>query len=256
MLVTIKPIKNSNREWSAFKGPRYPKSREVLTVFTNSTGKLITGLSKEDEERLGKELDADLRVTSSYWDDFKIVMSDRDLVLDLSYPEDELKYLVLRSHFLIKQNKNQINPYAKYEIYDELEEAKTINTVSETKAKAYMLCGNLSIEERIAILKLYPSYTKINAKTVKPDIINSALYLKIEEDASKFISLVEDKNRESKVLLKDLVDHGILTKNKTAYKYGKDFLGHNEETTIQYLNDPENQSLKITLIQELESKTK
>lgn len=256
MQVTIKAIKNVNREWSAFKGPRYPKSKEVLTVFYNKAGKLITGLTPEDEERLGKLLDEDLRVTSSFWHTFKIIMSDKDLVLDLTHPEDELKYKVLKEHFQIKRNKSHINPYAKYEIFDEIEEAREINTLAEAKAKAYTLCANLSIEDRIAILKLYPGFTKTTVTNVKPDIINSNLYMKIEEDPNKFINFVEDKNRDTKILLRDLVQAGILTKNRSAYKYGTDFIGHDEETTVDYLNNPENQSLKITLIQELESLNK
>ena len=35
------------------------------------------------------------------------------------------------------------------------------------------------------------------------------------------------------------------------YKYGDDVLGHNLDSTIEHLEDPKNQGLKIALMQEL-----
>ena len=59
-----------------------------------------------------------------------------------------------------------------------------------------------------------------------------------------------------KVFLKDLVQASVLRKNKTAYYYGDDPLGHDEESTITYLDDKEHQALKVQLMQELKSKNK
>ena len=75
---------------------------------------------------------------------------------------------------------------------------------------------------------------------------------KLEKDPNKFISLVGDKKLDMKVFLKDLVSSKILRKNRTAFYYGEDCLGHDEESTITYLEDPKHQSLKIQFAEQLE----
>lgn len=253
MIVKVKPIKREQK-WSGFKGAMYKGAKHILTAVWDKHGILNTGLTKEDEERLGAELKVDLDRRSSYWHDFKIVMTDKDLVLNTENPEDELKLKVLLIHPKIQKTLSEKNAYAEYVIYNESEEAKVINTGATIKTKAYVLFGKLTDSQKADILRLYGELKKTS--TVTPEVINATLFKKLEEDASKFVRLVEDKNRDMKILLKDLVNSNILRKNKSAYKYGNDFLGHDEESTIDFLNDPENQSLKITLMQELKEKNK
>lgn len=254
MIVRVKVIPKGERKWSNYKAPLYKKAKQIIGAYYDSYGTMTTGLSEEDAERLGEIMNKDLKPTSPFWYDYRIIITDRDLVLDTSKPEDELKYLVLKSHYKVKTSKADNNPYAEYEIFNELENAKDTNTKAAIKAKAYQLFATLTAEQKAELLKLYPGFSKTN--NVHPELVESKLYERIESDPNKFVSLVEDKNKDMKIFLKDLVSNDILRKNKSAYKYGSDFLGHDEESTIDFLNHPENQSLKITLMQELESRSK
>lgn len=254
MIVRVKAIPKGKREWSDYKAPRYKNTKHTVGAYYDSYGSMTTGLTEEDAARLGEIMNKDLRPSSPFWYDYQIVIMDKDLLLDTSKPEDELKYLVLKSHFKVKKSKSDTNPYAEYEIFDELENARDTNVKAATKAKAYQLFAGLTAEQKAEILKLYPGFTK--TANVLPELVESKLYEQIESNPGKFVELVEDKHRDMKIFLKDLITYDILRKNKSAYKYGTDFLGHDEESTIDYLNNPENQSLKITLMQELESRRK
>lgn len=251
-IVRIKPLKKGKREWSGFQGIRYKNANHTITTFINKHRTMVTGLSPQDEERLGKIMDKDLRNTSPFWYDYKIILTDKDLILNLDNPEDELAYKVLSVHPKIQKSITDVNPYAEYVIHNETDEAKVINEGGSVKIKAYTIFGKLSPEQKRNILKLYPGFVK--SDSVSEEIISSKLLQELENNPSKFVELAEDKNMEMRVLLKDLVAAGILKKNKSSYKYGTDFLGHDEDSTIAFINDPENQSLKITLINELESK--
>lgn len=252
MIITIKPVKRE-QVWSGFSGIRYKNTKDCLTAFYDRHGSRITGLEPEDEEELGKILKKDLSPNSTFWDDYKVIMTNKPITLDTSKPEDKLKYKLLSVHQRVaKADEN--NPKADYIIYDETREADLINTAASIKIRAYVLFDELSIDQKRSILRLYPGFGKTD--DIAPSIIQARLLEQMEVNPAKFVKLVEDKNRDMKIFLKDLVTLNILTKNKNAYKYGTDFLGHDEESTIDHLNDPNNHSLKAALIKEIKSRVK
>lgn len=238
------------RSDSRFNSPRFKNGKDVLTAWFNKFNVLQTGLSTEDAERLGALIGKDLSPISPFWNDYSVTIMDKDLILHTENPEDELKYLVLKAHYRVANGPDDANPIADYVIYDEVKEAVKTNEIASVKIKAYTLYSKLTMSQKREILKLYPGYMRTD--NVEDALIESNLVKVMESDFSKFITIVEDKELNSKIFLKDLVTARILTKNKNMYKYGDDVIGHSEESTIEHLNDPKNQGLKIALIKELE----
>lgn len=253
MIVKVKQIKKT-QQWSGYEGAIYKNCKHSISPFYNQYSQIITGLDEDDEKRLGEILDRDLRSTSPFWHDFRVIMTEKDLILNTDKPEDELKYKLLKAHYSVANSENDLNPRAIFVIYNEEEEAKGINSSASIEIKAFTLLSKLTKEQKKDILRLYPSYTKTD--NVADSIVDARLYEEMKKSPSKFVKLVEDKKRDMKIMLKDLVSNRILRKNKNAYYYGEDALGHDEESTITYLDDPANQSLKIVLMQELKSKDK
>jgi hypothetical protein len=56
-----------------------------------------------------------------------------------------------------------------------------------------------------------------------------------------------------KVFLSDCVRVKALRRNSGAYFYGDIHLGHDGETTIVFLNDPENQEILLALKKKLQA---
>ena len=249
-LVTIRPIKRSN--WSGFI--RFKNTKDSLSPMYDFTGTIITGLTKEDAKRLGEVLQKDLSPASKFWSEYRVIMTDKDKILNLDNPEHELAYLFLQADSRVANSQEELDkglyPYANYVIYDEVRAAVEKNREYTAKRKATIEFNKLTIDQMIDILKLYPGYT--NLTSVKPDVVESKLFEQLEKDPNKFISLVGDKKLDMKVFLKDLVSSKILRKNRTAFYYGEDCLGHDEESTITYLEDPKHQSLKIQFAEQLE----
>lgn len=238
---------------SSFNGfVRYNNTKDYLTPYYDSTGTIYTGLTPEDEERLGKKLNKDLSNLSPFWHDFKIVMTNKPTLLNINNPEHELAYLfVSGGHRRVAKAITDPDIGNKdYYIVDENKEAAVVNAKASIKIKANKLFSTLSTENKKDILKLYPGF--VNVDSVSPEIIDSKLYGLLESNPEKFIEQAEDKKRDTKVLLKDLVGASILRKNKSSYYYGDDFIGHDEETAISYIDDPTRQSLKIDLMAQLD----
>lgn len=239
--------KNSDKR---FNSPRFKNGKDVLVPWYNQYNILQTGLTEEDEVRLGKATGHDLSKTSSFWHDYHVVITDKDLILNTKYPEDELKYLVLKAHYRVASGPMDNKPLADYVIHNDLEEAERVNQNASFKVKGYTLYSKLSLAKKREILKLYPGFTRTD--NVADELIEANLLRMMENDFKKFINLVEDKELNSKIFLKDLVTAHILSKNKNMYKYGDDVIGHSEASAIEHLNDPVNQGLKIALMKELE----
>lgn len=253
MIVTVKSKKEISEFFRQsdprFNSARFKGGKDGLTAWINKHRQLVTGLTKEDEVRLGEELGVDLSKNSTFWHDFNVVITGDELVLYLNNPEDELKYLVLKAHFRVQSDPNKQNPLADYVLHNTLDEAKRTVSKASLKVEAYSLYNKLSMADKRGLLKLYPNYAK--TENVADEIIEANLLKELEKDFAKFIARVKDKDRGSKVFVEELVAAKILTKNKNMYKYGNDVLGHNLQSTIDHLDDPKNQGLKIALMKEL-----
>lgn len=250
-IIRLKPIPKTT--WSGFI--RFTNTKDYITPYYDEGGTIITGLTIEDEERLGKLLKKDLSCTSAFWHEYKILMTDKEKQFNIDNPEHELAYKFMLAHKKVANSELERNmfPYAEYIIFNEELEAKIKNEKFTVKRKASTLFNELSLNEMRDILKLYPGYAK--SDSVSSDVVEARLYELMEKDPAKFNELVGDKKLEMKIFLKDLIQSKILRKNRNAFYYGTDNIGHDEESTITFLENPENQGLLIALKQELE-KTK
>lgn len=248
-LVTIKPIKRPT--WNGFM--RFKNTKDSLGPMHDFTGTIVTGLTRDEAKRLGEILQKDLSPASTFWHEYRVIITDKDKVLNLDNPEHELAYLFLKADKRVANSQDEYDkgtwPYAKYVIYDEEKAATEKNKEFTVKRKATTEFNKLSLTQMVDILKLYPGY--INLTSNKPDVIEATLFELLEKDPEKFLNLSGDKKLDMKVFLKDLVASKILRKNRTAYYYGEDILGHDEESAITFLEDPKHQSLKIEFAEQL-----
>jgi len=248
--VVIKLVDKKD-SWGKFT--RYANTKDYIVPYFDESigGQRYTGLSKEDEEYFQSKLGiADLSPLSVYWDEFRVKTSEKPTILYLANPEDELKYKFLINHKRVAESITDPSIGIKdYYIVDDSKEAEVIMRGASEKIKANKIFSGLSTENKKDILRLYPGYT--NLGSVSDEIVDSKLYTELEKKPGVFILHAEDKKRDSKVFLKDLVSAEILRKNKSSYYYGDDFIGHDEETAINYIEDPARQSLKIDLMSQL-----
>lgn len=247
-IVKIRPIKKLT--WSGFV--RYKNTKDYIVPHFDTSGTIVTGLTKDEEEDLGKKLKRDLSPSSLFWRDYAIIMTEKEKELNLENPEHVLAYKLMLAHQRVANSETERHnwPAADYIIYNEETEAKVKNEKFSSKRKAVTVFNELTPLEMRNILKLYPGF--VNTESVSSEIVEAKLFEFVEANPDEFVAKVKDKKLEMKIFLKDLTSSRILRKNKTSFYYGDDFLGHDEESTISYLDDLKNQDLKIDLKQQLQ----
>jgi len=247
MKVILRPINRNT--WSGVM--RYPNCAYVLGPYLKRSGARYTGLSKLEEEELGKELGVDLKPNSKFWDDYGIRITDKDLIIDTELgPEEKLKYLHSKNHKRVSVGP-RIKAGADFQLIEEETEAKEANVKNRMKRKAVQEFDKLTSNEIRKALRVFG----YNAENVTNEVVEDMLYKIVEERPREFLEVwVNNKNKEIQYLLEEAIANNIIRKNKTIYKYGTDIIGNTLEDAIDYLNNPINQDLKIAILSQLEGK--
>jgi hypothetical protein len=261
-------VKNITKTWlpEGHDGEiRYTGCAEHLCVpFDTQTRKLMTGLEKEDEVRLEKVLKLPEGTLSpynnDYWGDYKrtIRIDKNGIVLDIDNPKDEIIYKNLLVHPEVANSEEELDsemrPYYKYVITSEEGSAKVKNERFKIKRDAYKLFAKTSIENMKNFLKIYGKRVDDSATL---DFIESEISEIIEKDPQAFIDVMSDKDFDMKTFVLDCIYIRSITKKGPKYMLtGGDQIGMSIEETINYLNDPMNQDVYLSLKARLETKKK
>jgi len=247
MKVIVKSL-NKNT-WAGVS--QYKNCTTSLAPYFTRSGRIYTGLEKEDEVRLGEKLRIDLSPTSPYWSTFHIKLGSKDLILDIADPYEELKYIFLKGHKRVADGLNDRKPTANYVIINEESEAKEENKRNQLRRRALREFDKLTVGDMRKCLRVLGN----KADEVSNEIVEQRLSNIVEQDPFTFIEKwVDNKNKETEFLIQDAVSKNVLRKNKNVYKYGTDIIGNNLEATIDYLDNAANQDLKFTITQETSAK--
>ena len=251
--VTLKPIKKNGWLPDDHDGSiRYSKCFERLTVQAmKGTGVLNTGLTEEDERRLEGKMNMSpgtlSRYNKDYWTMFRIDVPKEGTVLDLSFPEDELKYLVLKAHQRVANSEMERfdSPFAEYVMTSQEQEAKVENKKSKLKRKAYKVFSNMSTTEMKDVLKVMGKRAGADASV---DFVESQLDKIVTDDPQNFLTTVEDPTFAMRAFIDDCLSSRVLVKSGTKYQLpGGDTVGYTLEQTIEYLQNPDNQEVYLDL---------
>ena len=202
----------------------------------------------------------------NYWKGYSITLTKADTILDLSIPDDYIKYKVLLT------NTNAICPSLKeftdarkvtyqYYMVNEGDEIKQTNKNMSVKMEAMLELGKIS--ENKSVLKLVTETMdgrKI-ANTSKLEFIQGQAFKAVELNPKLFLTIVKDPYLKTKVLISECFEHGILnTRNGLYYMTANSepLCEAGEESTLQvaakYLNSPKRQEVKLTIEAKLKLK--
>lgn len=219
------------------------------------------------EEIMGLEYNAlsIYKKTDNFWDDSnenginKVRLTKQDNYLNLSDPEDYIKYKILLA------NKNfiapslqalQDTPRATYQfvIISEGEETKSAKDNMSTTMKCYKEFGK--IEDNIDILRTIVETIdgRPTAQTVQLEFLQTKINTLIQSDSKLFLKVITDPMLTTKVLIKKSIEAGLISKRGNFLYLRKDntpLCENNEEPTLniaaKYLNSPQHQEIKFFL---------
>lgn len=267
VIVRFVPKENDNivdRKHVAFGGMMDGAVRGfTVPVLSNGTYKNVLTDNEKTflEEVLGLEVNG-LSVYNkkdNYWDNFLIRLTKQDTILDLSDPEDYIKYKVLLANKdlvapSMKQLREARRATYEYVIMEPNEEfSDSRNRVNNTM-KCYEEFG--AIKDKFDILRCI--IETVDGRTVASNTKIEFLQAKatdlIASNPKLFLETITDPLLNTKVLIKKAVEANLISKRGEYYYFREDgspLCGPNEDPTFtiaaRYLSLPENQELKFAI---------
>lgn len=228
------------------------------------SGQLVDVLTKEEkdflEEALGLEDNAlsIYKVENNYWKSFKVTLGKADNYFDLSNPTDYIKYKVLLANtnaIAPSLTALQERPKSTYEyvLIAEGEESKAAKRRISSTMEAYKEFGK--IENDAATLRVIVETItgRPVSSTTTIETLADKVNTLIQSDAKMFLSIAQDPNLQTKVLIRDAIEAGVIV-NRAGQLYlreGNTPLCETGESTLSvacnYLNMLKNQDLRLTI---------
>lgn len=195
----------------------------------------------------------------NYWDNFIIKLSKQDTILDLSIPEDYIKYKVLLANKdyiapsmrTLKEARRATYEYVIMEPNEEFSDSR--NRVNNTM-KCYEEFG--AIKDKFDVLKCIVETLdgRPIAYNTKIEFLQAKATDLINNNPKAFLETITDPLLNAKVILKKAVEKGIVSKRGEYYylrEDGSPLCDNNEDPTFtiaaKYLSLPQNQELKFSI---------
>lgn len=237
----------------------------TLTVPINGSGQFVNVLTNSEKAFLEEIMGLDKNALSIYlrvdnfWENYTIKLYKYDNFLDLSIPEDYIKYKVLlanRDIICDSLATLQDAPKAtfKFVIVTETEEVNAASKDMNTTMECYKEYGK--VEDNLDILRTIVETLegKPVSPTTKLTFLQGQINKLIQAKASLFLKVIKDPYLSTRVLIKRATEAGLIYKRGDFYYLKQDntpLCGSNEEPTLvvacTYLNLPKNQAIKFML---------
>ena len=219
------------------------------------------------EDLLGLEVNG-LSVYSknnNFWDNYLIRLTKQDTILDLSNPQDYIKYKVLLANKdtiapsmrALKEGRKATYEYVIMEPNEEFSDSR--NRVNNTM-KCYEEFG--AIKDKFDTLKCIIETIDgrpVNANT-KIEFLQAKATDLITNNPKLFLDVITDPLLNTKIIIKKAVEAGLISKRGEYYYFREDgspMCGPNEDPTFtvaaKYLSLPQNQELKFSIEAKLNS---
>lgn len=261
-IVEVRPIERER--WHGLKGKDSITRPVVIeALLSSTTGKLATGLTPEDRERLEKETGFDLSPDHNpnkihpFWSSPAafVKLEHKTNVFDVSNPLDEIKVKIMKASDLVANSQKEYDegkfPEAQFVIYDEREEVELKASRAAIRRKVVIEADKLSLTRKAEIIQIVLG---IAVRNQSNDFIDLKLDEAIDKDGpQRILDLIKrDKARTSlHATVLEAIHKNVLRKEGTAVYYMDDQLGFDIEATIDYLQDSKNQALKAQIIERL-----
>ena len=236
-----------------------------------STGTLKNVLTNDEkaflESYMGLEYNA-LSVhnkVNNFWSNYTVRLTKRDNYLDLSDPNDYIKYKVLKANTdYIADSLQTLNNYPKatyqFVMIKEGEAEKREEEKMSVTMKCYKEYGKIEDDNDTlrCIIELIDN--KPIAKNTKSEFLKSRINSLIQADPKLFYAIITDEYLSNKVLIKTATEEGIIKRRNNLYYFEDTPLcPDGTESTLsvasEYIGLGKNQDLKLR-IEALLQKTK
>lgn len=229
----------------------------------SSTGTFKNVLTDDEKAFLESYMGLEFNALSIYnkvnnfWANFTVRLTKRDNYLDLSDPNDYIKYKVLKANTdYIADSLQTLNNYPKatyqFVMIKEGEAEKKEEEKMSVTMKCYKEYGKIEDDNDTlrCIIELIDN--KPIAKNTKSEFLKSRINSLIQADPKLFYKIITDEYLNNKVLIKTATEEGVIKRRNNLY-YFEDvpLCPDGTESTLsvaaEYIGLAKNQDLKLRI---------
>lgn len=196
---------------------------------------------------------------NNFWENYQVRLTKSDNFLDLSIPDDYIKYKVLlaNSDYIAPNIETlQDKPKATYQfvIIEEGAEDKVANDSISITQKCWKEFGKYEDDVDVMRMVVETVTGRVLSSSAKPESIKTKAGELIASDSKMFLKTITDPLLKTKILIKKGVESGIISKRGDYYYLSESntpLCNNNEDPTLtvaaRYLNTPKNQEMKFSI---------
>lgn len=243
----------------------------TYTVPRLSSGGFVNVLTNNEKAFLEEYLQLEFNAlsvhkkTDNFWDDSnehgisRVRLTKQDTILDLSNPEDYIRYKILLANKDFIAPSLQVlqdTPKASYEyvLISESDETK----VAQRNMSATMMCykefGKIENDADTLRVIVETIDGRPTAKNVKLEFLQTKINELIQGDSKLFLRIITDPLLPTKVLIKKAIEENVISRRGNYLYLRSDnspLCEANEEPTLnvaaKYLNNPKRQDIKFAI---------
>lgn len=199
------------------------------------------------------------RKEDNYWSNRMVRLRKQDNYLDLSVPEDYIKYKILlanKDYIAPSYEDYERRPLETYEYYivEEGAASKTVSKKANRTYQCYVEYG--SIKDNWDKLRIIVE--ELTGKSISPkqsiEYLQEQVYDIITNEPARFLECAQDEYLDTKILLKKAIDAGIIYR-RGEYFFLRDnnepLCNPNEDPTFnvaaRFISLPKNQELRFAI---------
>lgn len=229
------------------------------------SGSFVNVLTNEEksflEEAMGYEYGAlsAIKKVNNFWENVSVRLTKQDNYLDLSSPDDYIKYKVLlanKDYIAPSLQALQDEPKATYQfvIIAEGEENKHARDNMSTVMKCYKEYGKVENDVYTLRVIIEAIDGRATAPNSKLEFLQGKINNLIQADSKLFLKVITDPYLSTKVLIKKGVEAGVIANRDNHYFLREDnapLCEANEEATLsvaaKYLNAHKHQDILFAI---------
>lgn len=237
-----------------FTVPLLEKGNQYVNILTNEEKTCLEEAMGLDDNALSI-----YRKVNNYWDNYTVRLTKSDTYLDLSNPEDYIRWKVLKAnkdYIAGSLEELQSNPKATYQyvLISENEETKVANKQMSSIMQAYMEFGRIQDDLDTLRVVIESIDGRPISSATKAEFLSAQINKLIQANPRLFLDVVTDKYLSHKVFLKKALEKGLVYKRGTFFYLRDDnspMCEEGEEPTFamaaKYLAAPKHQGIKLAL---------
>lgn len=250
MVVELK-IKKKN-PWAGLL--KYKHCFDYIAPYFTRSGSIYTGLTPEDEKYFEKALgypEGHLAKTSPFWTTFCVKVGSRGIVLDDQFPLQAMQIKFLSGHKRVATSLDKLSAGKDYLLINREAEAIEKNKQNKIRRDAVKAFDALSLDDMRKCLRIFG----IRSENMSNELVESSMFDIVDKQPKRFLDKwVNNKKKETEFLIEEAIAKGVIRKERTQYFYGTEMFADSLDEAIAYLDSKKNQDLKLSIINEVQTK--